>query len=244
MNAKTLLTVGLGLIIAGQASAQYQFQQKISGLVGNSAPALHDSCKSILDNGESTGSGVYTIAPSPGTSLPVYCDMTSSGGGWTMVVAQFETNPVKDWNEGIQPDYDPTLVPGISFALSSEQIPPHSQTSFGKDHFAVFVDYINKQYQTGNIAKTAIQGQKTGKTYHLHRNDGHYYVYHNPDGSVTTARADWMNSLTLDEVGVVGYDWSFSPMVSAYPSYWMGYAMAGTRLTDSNETFAWTVWVR
>jgi hypothetical protein len=46
------------------------------------------NCKEVLDLGLSTGSGFYTIWPTPTTPVKCFCDMSSDGGGWTLVVNQ------------------------------------------------------------------------------------------------------------------------------------------------------------
>lgn len=47
--------------------------------------AVHASCLSIYNAGESTGDGIYTVNPDGGAPVSVYCNMTD--GGWTLIMA-------------------------------------------------------------------------------------------------------------------------------------------------------------
>lgn len=58
------------------------------------APGACASCLDIRDNGVDTGDGLYTIVPDSLGELTVWCDMSTDGGGWTLV-----QRTVWDWAE-------------------------------------------------------------------------------------------------------------------------------------------------
>lgn len=203
-------------------------------------PIARHSCLEILQSGDGTSSGVYQITLGE-VQQSVYCDMTSAGGGWTMVVAQFESDPVTNWNEGIQSDYDPSLQSRKGFALNNSQIPAHTQAAFGQDLNPLALDYADLTYTTGNIAAKRVVGLKTGTNYEIHRSSGSFYASHNVGGTLyTNGDPYWINTLTFDAT-TYNYSWAFAPNAQTRAS--KGYALNGG-LSITDEAFAWTVWVR
>jgi len=179
-------------------------------LGGQNNPA--ESCQAILTERPNAADDVYWLNSRSGSkAFEAYCDMTTDGGGWTLVVAQFDANQVTDWNEGIQPDYDPTLASRAGFALNLDELPAHSQVAFGRDLLPTDIDYVNFEYTTGDIPLTELTGLKTGNTYYAHRDQTDFYRQHDATPSANTvANTVLNNTLTFDaEPGI--YSWAFSP---------------------------------
>jgi hypothetical protein len=213
------------------------------GLDDGSAQALAaPSCKQVVDSFPGLPSGLYWIDVNGGDTadaIPVYCDQETAGGGWTLVLAQFESDQLTNWNEGAQADYDPTLASSRSFTLQSGQIPAHTETAFGRGLDPTFVDFADYVYTTADIEKTLLVGKKTGKTYHVHRSSGLGYAYGDPEDYTATSPSV-IGRFTFDETGGRKRSWCYTP---AYYAQARGYSMLGSR-AGSSESHAWTVWVR
>jgi len=54
------------------------------------------SCAELLANAPGTVSGIYEIEPVVGQPVLVYCDMSTDGGGWTLVGSSGASTPLQD----------------------------------------------------------------------------------------------------------------------------------------------------
>ena len=200
------------------------------------------SCNEILQAGQSTGDGVYSINNGI-KDYNVFCNMTTNGGGWTLVVAQFEQDPVTNWNEGIQPDYDPTLSTGRGFALNTSEIPAHTLMASAlssPSQMNVYGNIFPYQYTTGNIPVTLITNTN-GVNYQIHRDTNSRFGNNDPEMANSAGSSQTVNVLTIDVTGRNGFSYAFLPNHGT-PSV-RGYGYNGERY-NINDSMAWAIWVK
>ena len=81
-----------------------------TGVTGAAANCAAQSCLTILDAGYSIGSGLYWLDPDGSAAFQAYCDMQSTGGGWTRV-ARLDGNTAGYCGGAPSSSYDLTLSP-------------------------------------------------------------------------------------------------------------------------------------
>ena len=122
--------------------------------MGSCAPYT-SPCLEILDGGQSTGDGIYDIpmAQTATTTLPVFCDMTIDGGGWTMLFKK---------SAGVAGSSHLLWTGGGTNAMSMDLLDRERETS---DYVSPFIDQIWPAFT--ELRVEVITGTITAKVLHF-----------------------------------------------------------------------------
>ncbi len=117
----TIVMATSNSITAMLACSGTRWQQM--GVLCGPTPAVPTSCKNALDIGQNSGSGAYNIDPEQdGSTVTVYCDMNTDGGGWTLIAQNNQgscpgsknSTPPTNLNTGCQTWQVPTALANAS----------------------------------------------------------------------------------------------------------------------------------
>lgn len=184
----------------------------------------YSSCKDILTNNESYGSGIYNIFIN-NTIIPVYCDMSTDGGGWTVFQRRFNgsVNFYRNWNEYkngfwfLQSEFWLGNKNISNLTATNKELYIELIANDGVKWFAKYSSFkINPESDKFRLLVSGYTGQTIGNSFTWHNN----YVFSTFDSdndsnagtncAATFSWAWWYNSCHTSNLNGLYLPWSHS----------------------------------